>query len=120
MSAGRTASAFLITIVSTLVLFLVFWAIGNLPVLAKHSYATDYGWQTVQTTQQTTAAQGICDRPLTTKGFPLSTRRPAPAAVDPTGCQDQSNPMAGYMNLALYFAAAALISTAIGAAVKQL
>ena len=119
MSASRTASAFLVTIVSTLVLFLVFWAIGNLPVLAKHSYATDYGWQTVPAAR-TTAVQGICDRPLTTKGFPLSTRRPAPAAADPSGCQDQSNPMAGYMNLALYFAAAALISTAIGAAVKQL
>ena len=119
MSAGRTASAFLITILSTLVLFLTFWAIGNLPVLAKHSYSTDYGWQVVQTTG-TTTAQGVCDRPLTTKGFPLATLRPTPAAADPSGCQDQSNPMASYMNLALYFAVAALISTAIGAAVKQL
>lgn len=119
MSAGRTASAFLVTIVSTLVFFLVFWAVSSLPVLTKHSYTTDYGWQTARTVQAA-GVQGVCDRPLTTKGFPLSTRRPVPAAADPSGCQDQTNPMAGYMNLALCFAVAALISTAIGAAVKQL
>lgn len=104
MSAERTASYLLFALVSTIVLFAVFAGVSRLPFLAKHAYATDYGWQTAASAQPV----GVCDRSVAPKGFPITERRPSQA--DPTGCADETNAMAGYMNLALYFAAAAMIS----------
>lgn len=103
MSASQTASALLLTLISTVALFLIFAGVTSLSVLAKHSYALDYGWQT----PKAAAPIGECDRALTVKGFPLTTRRPS---TDPSGCLDETNTLAREMNLALCFAAAAIIS----------
>lgn len=104
MSAGQSASTLLISLVSTAVLFTAFALAIRIPALANYSYQVDYGWQ--RSAQPRPA--GECDRPLTGKGFPLATERPAKG--DPSGCLTETNPLAGDMDLALCFAVAAIIA----------
>ena len=95
---------------------MVFVGVSRLDVLEKHSYALDVGWQTPA---GQTAPQGECDRLLTKRGFPLTIRRPAPADADPTGCLDQTDPLASAMNYAIYFAAACILSVGVVGAVRS-
>lgn len=105
MSAGRTASTLLLSLVSTAVLFTLFALAIRIPPLADYSYHLDYGWQ-----RAAASPAGQCDKPLADRGFPLTTERPA--KDDPSGCLEETNPLAGYMNLALCFALAAIVGVA--------
>lgn len=104
MSASHRAGALLLSLVSTAVLFVLFLLAIKIPALNNYAFQLDYGWQSPATVQ----SSGQCDRPLVSKGFPLTTQRPA--KDDPSGCQDETNPLAKELNLALCFAAAAIIS----------
>ncbi len=115
MSAGRSASTLLFALVSTIVLFAVFSVVINLSALSKYSYDPGYGWQAEKATG---ALRGICDRPLTTKGFPLTTRRPA--KDDPSGCLDETNTLAKDINLALCFSLAAIVSVGEASIIKNM
>lgn len=118
MSAGRNnASILLIALVSTVILFLVFVVVAHISALAKESYALDYGWQAAPKHSAVHAIGGECDRILTVKGFPLRTQRPD--SNDPTGCSDQTNPLARGLDLALCFALAAIISVGVAEAARS-
>lgn len=118
MSAGRNnASILLIALISTIVLFLVFVAVAHISALAKESYALDYGWQTAPKHSAAHTTAGECDRALTVKGFPIRTQRPD--SSDPTGCSDQTNPLARGLDLALCFALAAMISVGVAEATRS-
>lgn len=115
MAANR-ASVTLVAVVATFVFFGIFAAVSHLSVLEKHGYDTGTGWQTVKPVAST---GGQCDRMLTTKGFPLTTRRPATPAEDATGCLDNTNPLANAMNYAIYFAVACILAAAIANAARS-
>ncbi|MGH7193578.1 MAG: hypothetical protein ACREJM_08610 [Candidatus Saccharimonadales bacterium] len=112
MAANRSASAFLIGLLMLVVMFLLFAMVTRLSLLGKHSYDLGYGWSAPRT-----QAAGECDRPLTAKGFPLKTSRPN--ADDSSGCSDETNALAQDMNLALYFAGAAIISATAASVIKN-
>ncbi len=110
MATQRNAKVLLVTLVSALILFLILVATINIPALGKHGYVANFGWQTPES-----QAGGGCDRALATKGFPLTTQRPA---NDAAGCLDSTNPLARAMNLALCFVAASVISVALTEGIK--
>jgi hypothetical protein len=115
MAAGRNASTLLITLVATIVLFVVFVAGSKVDAVDKHAYSLDFGWQIPKTGQPS----GECDRAVTYKGFPLRSSRPADPADDPSGCLDSTNPFAGAMDFALCFAAAGIISAAVVSGIRN-
>lgn len=102
--AAQNASSLLAGLVIAAALFGVLLGASSLKPLAGRGYALDYGWQTPP---QPVSHGGVCDRPLITKGFPLTTARPA---NDPTGCLDARNPLAQAMNVAICFAIASILS----------
>lgn len=112
MSANRSASAFLIGLLTLVVLFVIFALVIKVPILGKHSYDLGYGWSAPKT-----RPVGECDRSLTSKGFPLKTSRPN--ADDPSGCSDETNALAEEMNLALCFAVAAIVSATAASVIKN-
>ena len=113
MAASR-ASTLLLTLVSTGILFVVFVLVTKISVLTDYSYQLDYGWQNKGTVQ----AYGQCDRPLVSKGFPLTTQRPA--KDDPSGCLDETNPLASDINLALCFAFAAIVAVGEASIIRNM
>lgn len=113
MSASRNASTLLLALLSTIVLFAIFVATASISFLSKHSYALDYGWQT----SRPDLPGQYCNPELATKGFPIKTDRHEPGEA--SGCLDQTNLLAHDMNLALCFAAAAIISTGAASLIKK-
>lgn len=105
MSAGRSASSLLFTLIATLVLFAVFAAVSNLDSLEKHAYAPEFGWN--QPTDNASGLHGVCDISTATTGFPLAVTK---QAAPPDDCLKATNPIARSLNFALYFAAAGIIS----------
>jgi hypothetical protein len=116
MSAGRNASFILTGLIATCLLFGIFTGISHLGVLQKHAYAMEVGWQTVE---PATPPPGECDRQLVTRGFPLTTRRPASSEEDATGCLDDTNPLANAMNYAIYFALACIVGAGVAEAARN-
>lgn len=115
MAANR-ASVTLVAVVATFVLFGLLAAVSHLKVLEKHGYDTGIGWQTAK---PAFPPAGQCDRVLITRGFPLTTRRPATSAEDATGCLDDTNPLANAMNYAIYFALACIVAAAVANAARN-
>jgi hypothetical protein len=105
MSAGRSASSLLFTLIATIVLFAVFAGISSLNVLEKHAYMPGFGWN--QPADTASGLHGVCDIDTSTRGFPIAATR---QAAPPDDCLKVKNPLAQAMNYALYFAVAGIIS----------
>lgn len=108
MSAGRSASSLLFTLIATIILFGVFAGISSLNALEKHAYMPSFGW--TQPTDNAPGLHGVCEPTTATSGFPLASSRQAAA---PDNCLKATNPLAMYMNYALYFAVAGIISVGV-------
>lgn len=109
MSAGRSASSLLITLLMTIVLFVVFMAWSRLDILQKHAYDLGYGWKEATTLYPV----GDCGSGYANAGFPLKSSRDDRRDYDPSGCEGGTNVLARDMNYALYFAAAGIVSVGI-------
>lgn len=106
MSAGRNASNLLFALLATAVLFVVLIGVTSLPPLSKHSYDLGYGWD--QPSGTVLHDKMVCS--TKTRGFPLVSSR---VIETPTLCQDQTNPLAKDLNLALCFAVACVIAVGV-------
>jgi len=94
-------------------LFGVFVGVSNLNVLEKHAYMPEFGWDQPKVVENALAGApigGVCAPTNVTSGFPLADKRQADLPYD---CLKATNPLAQYMNYALYFAVAAIISVAV-------
>jgi hypothetical protein len=108
MSAGRSASSLLFTLIATIILFGLFVGVSSLKALEKHAYMPGFGWQ--QPADNAAGLHGVCEPTTATTGFPLVTTRQADA---PDNCLKARNPLAHAMNFALYFAIAGIISVGV-------
>lgn len=110
MSAGRSASTLLATLVATMLLFAVFVGISTADILERHAYTPGFGWNQPADKTPGNILHGVCASTAVTSGFPLAASR---QAAPPDNCLKATNPLAQAMNYALYFAAAAIISVAL-------
>ncbi|HEX5744366.1 MAG TPA: hypothetical protein VFX84_02870 [Candidatus Saccharimonadales bacterium] len=115
MMSGNRASSLLVALVATIMLFSVFAAAINVPLLANYSYDLDYGWQAEAPSALANERTRECPNPARTAGFPITTSRPADNGL---ACFE-TNTLAKYMNLALCFAAASIIAVAIATATRN-
>lgn len=115
------ANSLLVAMVVTLMLFGVFATITKLSLLSGSSYALDYGWEKPKTAKVSTL-QGNCTVPAAKRGFPILYERQAnDRPADSSGrCQSSVNPLARYMDMALCFAAAAIIGVGAATAMRSI
>lgn len=110
MSAGRNASSLLISLIITVILFVVFAAASSLGTLERHAYMPNAGWEQPKASTPAGIIGGVCAPTAVTSGFPLASSRQAEI---PHNCLKATNPVARAMNFALSFALAAIVSVAL-------
>ncbi len=115
MATGRNASSLLVTLLMTIVFFALFVGISSIDMLSRHAYDFGYGWQA----STVKYPAGDCAHPYTNTGFPLKNTKDDRRDEDPSGCEGSSNPLARSMDLALFFAAAAILSAGIVGVAKE-
>ncbi len=120
MATSQSASMVLFSLLGTVILFVAFAGISKLNILDRHAYVPEVGWQWPSETKPPSTDNweyyDTCQNKNKTSGFPLADWRGAASAVR---CLHATNPLASGINYALYFAAAAILSTGIVIAMKE-
>jgi hypothetical protein len=104
-------------------LFAVFATVSQLSMLSGYSYALDYGWNTPKKAASASTLPAVCSVQSSERGFPILYERQAPGTKTPSGssgaCRTTENPLAKRMDMALCFAAAAIIGAGAAGAVRS-
>jgi hypothetical protein len=101
---------FVISTIAVIIVALALWSLAFVTPLRKHGYQLSFDWNQPRPPIASTF-QTSCDRTLSTSGFPLTEQRPNLEVVG--GCLNDSNPLAGWVNKALYLAIAVLVVIAL-------
>jgi hypothetical protein len=107
----------LFSLIGTIILFFVFAGVSSLNILEEHAYMPDFGWKEPSVDYHPgSVIGGVCAPTTTLGGFPIANTR---QAAIPDNCMKAWNPLAGFMDYALWFALAAFISAALAERVRH-